>query len=263
MTTPLKKIPAVAAATFLILSILCSLLSYFYQQIHWGVGFGNILLSFLTMSMSYCGTAMVAISMLRGKRDTFTGVSFSLWALFIIVTNLFHGFGSSFFSLLVALFMLFLAVVCFSNGKIQLKKSSFVFLIVGGTVGFFALINMISNLSTFPADFSYYDGYWDEYYFDWAQYNYYHVIRIFQFAGGILATGYYVCIGWAFMEDRAQPRQVQYTQPVQPQYVQPQYTQPAQPQVNYQQLQELKQLMDAGIITQEEFEAQKKTLLQL
>jgi len=125
-------------------------------------------------------------------------------------------------TLFLTMFNLFLAVVCFSKGKLQLKKLSFIFLIAGCIAALFPLLNMIRNISFFPSNYYTYDSYWDEYYYDWALYNYESVLYTFRVVGPFLSTCTFVCIGWAFMERNTQPRhpQVPYTQP---EYTQPQF----------------------------------------
>lgn len=233
MTSPLKKIPAVAAATLLILILINSLLSLIYQHFgYYHYGMPSFLITFFMNSLDYLGMIMIAIGLLRGKRDGFLGTGFLLRVIYTftaaIMTFIFRivgysplVFGNMLSTLFLTIFNLFLAVVCFSKGKLQLKKLSFIFLIAGCVAALFPLLNMIRNISFFPSAYYAYDA-WGDYYYDWALYNYESVLYTFRVVGPFLSACAFVCIGWAFMERNTQSRhpQVPYTQP---EYTQPQF----------------------------------------
>ena len=103
---------------------------------------------------------------------------------------------------------------------------------------------------------------------------------LYFFFGVIIVVGFFFAGQWLADPLRKKPvyrpapqvpqgnyyQQPQYQQPAQPQYYQPQYQQPVQPQPAVtnsvvQELERAKALLDSGAITQEEYDALKKRLL--
>lgn len=212
---------------------------------------------------------LLAIAMLRRKKDIFAGISLALHGITRLISLFYMGDFtlSMLFAILELCFLFVLSAVCFTGGKLRLKGASILYLIFGLLIGFSYVYPLIL-LTEIPA---------------WR----YSFAVFFQFFIAFIQNFLFICIygflGGAFIEYKDQPEKGIPDMPVPPYSPRPLSYMPEQqpymptqqpyrpvPPVappsqtaNYEQLRQLKNLLDEGIITEEEFEEKKRLLLNM